>query len=91
MKINSSFGAEKGQCAAISQHVYDVQTGFGRQMRLCTGWTDKKIGHQWAEYFQDGKWRLWDSAHFAIGKSWFTAEETGYVTFRCSTCGEVIS
>ena len=71
-----------GECVKIANSVYNKGVSWGNQMRLVTGWDDNGNRHRWAERYEKGKWRLWDMAIWMVGKSWYTAEETGYNTLR---------
>ena len=86
IRINSLFGG----CLETSQHTYKVGTGFGYKMRLVYG-TLEGQAHQWAEYWNEDrrKWCLWDNEKLGVGKSWYTAEESGYITIFANDRGWV--
>jgi hypothetical protein len=73
---------KRGACVINAEHIYKVQTGFGRKMRICSGRMRESDtqGHMWAEWWNEKRkvWCIWDW----YGKSWYTAEESKYVTFR---------
>ena len=86
VKVNAPFNG--GQCVRDAEHTYKVQTGFGNKMRLVVGWKNQDDKehyrlHEWAEYWNEDRqlWCLWDN-DWRVGKSWYTADETGYITER---------
>ena len=89
VKMNSGFSQEIGQCVKRAEYIYNREIGFGKKMRLVIGWKsedDKKHSklHEWAEYWNEDrqKWCLWDGTDWRIYKSWYTAEESKYITYR---------
>jgi len=68
--------ATYGQCVENSEKMFRRGVRWGYEMRLRRGYIDEGY-HQWAEYWNEKRqeWCLWETR-----KSWYTAEETGYLT-----------
>jgi hypothetical protein len=83
----------RNPCVYSSRHFVIVGRNDGLKMRYGVGFINKEYlsnntGHQWAEWWNEKrhKWCLWEPT-WTIGKSWYTAEETGYITIYTSEVG----
>lgn len=68
-------------CVEIAQKTYNRGIRWGYSMRLVSGYFEGKA-HRWTEYFYKDKWRVWDEAIWYVKKSYYTADELGYITFK---------
>jgi len=69
-------------CKTVASYTYDRAVRWGYPTRMVTGYNDNGRRHRWVEYYDLGKWRVWDEALWYVGKSWYTADELGYKTVR---------
>jgi hypothetical protein len=69
-----------GDCKNDAEETYFHGIRNGYEMRVVSGWADDGTPHRWAEYYAEGKWRVWDDSIWYVKKSWNTAEELGYKT-----------